>query len=95
MSAPDTNVKKQAWRHRGPLVGMAVVVILATGFLGWLLIRTMVVEPEPPQQEAPVGQIEDGTGIPADGTVTGPVNQPTENPEIIDEPTPPAPGDQN
>ena len=27
MSAPETNSKKQARRHRGPLWGMAVVVV--------------------------------------------------------------------
>lgn len=29
MSAPETNVKKQEERHRGPLVGMRMVVIFA------------------------------------------------------------------
>ncbi|QYX58180.1 hypothetical protein K1T73_07395 [Roseovarius sp. SCSIO 43702] len=34
MSAPDTNVKKQEKRHKGPLAGMLAVVI----FAGVLLI---------------------------------------------------------
>lgn len=91
MSAPDTNLKKQARRHRGPLVGMAIAVILAVAFLGWLLVRTLVVEPEPPEQpaQAPAGQTQSDTGIPAEGTITGPSNQAEETPQIIDEPAPP------
>jgi len=34
MSAPDTNIKKQEKRHKGPLAGMVAVVI----FAGVLLI---------------------------------------------------------
>lgn len=38
MSAPDTNIEKQKRRHRGPLIGMAVVVIFALGLiLFWLM----------------------------------------------------------
>ncbi len=29
MSAPDSNVEKQARRHRGPLVGIVVAAIIA------------------------------------------------------------------
>lgn len=29
MSAPDTNTEKQARRHRGPLIGILVAVIVA------------------------------------------------------------------
>lgn len=89
MSAPDTNLKKQTRRHRGPLIGMALAVILAVAFLGWLLVRTLVVEPEQPAQ-APATQTESDTGIPAEGTVVGPLNDPDDAPQIIDEPNPPA-----
>ncbi|MCC5958761.1 MAG: hypothetical protein JJU08_05435 [Rhodobacteraceae bacterium] len=89
MSAPDTNLKKQTWRHRGPLVGMALAVILAVAFLGWLLVRMLVVEPEQPTQ-APAAQTESDTGIPAEGTITGPANEPEDAPQIIDEPSAPA-----
>lgn len=35
MSAPDTNMKKQERRHKGPLIGMAGVLIFAAviGFI--------------------------------------------------------------
>jgi hypothetical protein len=29
MSAPETNVEKQARRHKGPLVGIAVAIVAA------------------------------------------------------------------
>ncbi|TGD64007.1 hypothetical protein EYC08_11270 [Tabrizicola sp. WMC-M-20] len=37
MSAPQTNIDKQKRRHRGPLLGMIVVVIaVGIGFVWWL-----------------------------------------------------------
>lgn len=40
MSAPDTNIDRQKRRHRGPLVGMAAVILFATAigayYLGYL-----------------------------------------------------------
>ena len=40
MSAPDTNLEKQARRHKGPLWGMltgvAVVALLLLGYLIWV-----------------------------------------------------------
>ena len=33
MSAPETNVEKQTRRHRGPLVGIAVAIVLAVAAL--------------------------------------------------------------
>ena len=37
MSAPQTNIDKQKRRHRGPLVGMAVVVTFVGLLLFWWL----------------------------------------------------------
>ncbi len=38
MSAPNTNIDKQKRRHRGPLIGMALVVIFALALtVFWLL----------------------------------------------------------
>ncbi len=35
MSSPETNIEKQKGRHRGPLIGIAVLLIFSTlmGFL--------------------------------------------------------------
>ena len=38
MSASETNVKKQAKRHRGPLIGMIAVLIFALGLFVWWLM---------------------------------------------------------
>ncbi len=37
MSAPDTNLNKQTRRHRGPLIGMAIVVVFAIGYGAYYL----------------------------------------------------------
>ena len=48
MSAPQTNIEKQKRRHRGPLVGMIVVVLAVTlGYLWW--VGYEVAESNPPQ----------------------------------------------
>lgn len=37
MSAPDTDLQKQRRRHRGPLIGIALVlIVVALGFVWWL-----------------------------------------------------------
>ena len=39
MSAPDTNIDKQASRHRGPLIGIAAVLVfvglMTVGYIVW------------------------------------------------------------
>ncbi|EKX59197.1 hypothetical protein [Cereibacter sphaeroides] len=35
MSASDNDIEKQKRRHRGPLIGIAVVVIFALGYMVW------------------------------------------------------------
>lgn len=96
MTAPDTNLKKQAKRHRGPLVGIILAVLVAGGFLLWMLTRTMVTEPEV-DGVTPAETTESTTGMPAEGTTVGPTNQPVETPQVIEEaPAPepePLPGD--
>ncbi|RVT84044.1 hypothetical protein DXV76_10095 [Rhodobacteraceae bacterium CCMM004] len=43
MSAPDTDIKKQERRHKGPLVGIAwaagVAGVLLVLFLGWTALN--------------------------------------------------------
>lgn len=41
MSAPRTNIETQKHRHKGPLIGMAVVVVFALTLLLWLTMRTV------------------------------------------------------
>lgn len=44
MSASETNIEKQKKRHRGPLTGMAMVIIWAvllfSGFITWLAYQS-------------------------------------------------------
>lgn len=39
MSAPQTNIEKQKRWHRGPLIGMALVVIFGVGLIFFWLLR--------------------------------------------------------
>jgi len=70
MTAPDTNVKKQAKRHVGPLIGIAFAVGVALVLLIWFMGRTVSDVPET-EQPTPAA-VEETQGIPADGTVAGP-----------------------
>ncbi|NYS25574.1 hypothetical protein HUK65_11270 [Rhodobacteraceae bacterium 2376] len=90
MTAPDTNLKKQAKQHRGPLVGIILALLVAGGLLFWMLTRTMVTEPTAEDAE-PASVSESTDGIPADGTTVGSPNQPTETPQVIEEFTAPEP----
>lgn len=38
MSAPQTNIEKQARWHRGPIIGMGIVVAFALGLLFWQMM---------------------------------------------------------
>ncbi|PZX46106.1 hypothetical protein LY56_01076 [Roseinatronobacter thiooxidans] len=71
MTAPDTNLKKQKKRHKGPLIGMAVAVTVAVVFLLWMLSNNLGTEVTDEDQAAPA-QDEETVGPPASGSVSGP-----------------------
>lgn len=58
MSASNTNIEKQKTRHRGPLFGIAMVVVwagvLLTGFLIWTAYQA-----DNPTAESPAVQLSD------------------------------------
>ncbi|WP_071796563.1 hypothetical protein [Natronohydrobacter thiooxidans] len=93
MSAPDTNTKKQAKRHKPSLLAISLAVIVGSLLLIWMLTRVMVTgedtadqaAPTLIEEEAPPAQIEDTTGIPAEGAPTdlGPDGEP----QVIDDTT--------
>lgn len=86
MSAPDTNLKKQRRRHRGPLIGMAVAVTVASLLLLWLIARTVSDAPDETADPTPPSA-ETSTGLPAEGSPTGATD--TGAPETIqDSPSP-------
>lgn len=52
MSAPQTNIEKQKRRHKGPLIGMALVVVFAVGLIVYWLLEEAAngqspLDPEP------------------------------------------------
>lgn len=52
MSAPNTNIDKQARRHRGPLIGMALVVVFGVALiLYWLMEESAQSDPPAPQDQ--------------------------------------------
>ena len=65
MSAPRTNVETQARWHRGPIIGMIVVVIFALSLLFW---QMMSVADEGQPQDNGVDAIDGRTGEPVPET---------------------------
>jgi len=68
MSAPETNVEKQAKRHKGPLSGMAggllFVGVLLVAFMAWTFMQADEPEGAETQIDSRTGtevEIEDGT----------------------------------
>lgn len=79
MSAPDTNLKKQKRRHRGPLWGIiAALVLAAILFVGYLAYTVDTETPAPPpaaQQDAPA------PALPVEGTEAAPITDPEVAPQ--------------
>ncbi len=64
MSAPHTDIEKQKRRHRGPLVGMAIVLAaVAVLFVGYLSFVSL--NGTPPKDTGPKVNDLIGTTIPA------------------------------
>lgn len=86
MSPPDTNLEKQKRRHRGPLIGMAVVTILAIVLILYWIGELFVTAPGPEgaEEEITPAEIRQGdVNVPADAPTrtVGP-----EDPEVQVEP---------
>ncbi|WP_054005889.1 hypothetical protein [Cypionkella psychrotolerans] len=75
MSAPNTNIEKQARRHRGPLIGMALVVVFGVALiLYWLFEESAKSDPPAPQDQiesAPTTQVP-VTPAPGEGAIIAP-----------------------
>ncbi len=59
MSSSHTNIETQARRHRGPLVGIALVVVFAALLFGGLMVWTAY-QPGNPTAESPASLLTDG-----------------------------------
>ena len=53
MTPPDTNLQKQKKRHRGPLIGIALVVIFGFGLIAYWVVEEAAVAPGPDDAPAP------------------------------------------
>lgn len=76
MSAPNTNIDKQQRRHKGPLIGMIVVVIFALGlFTYWLMYEAAGTENPvgEGQTELPASDVQDGAVSTPNAPATDPV----------------------
>jgi type IV secretory pathway VirB10-like protein len=106
MSAPQTNLRTQERRHRGPIIGMVAVVTFALLLLFWLMMD-MANEGTPADNNAPeidgrTGEHVETTPDAGQTTVPGapvddplipeddppPVETPTPQPDLPDEPLP-------
>lgn len=72
MSSPDTNLKKQKRRHRGPLIGMALVAIFGIGLILFWIGEIMVTAPGPDEEPA----IESSEALSPDELEAGTVDVP-------------------
>lgn len=72
MSAPQTNIEKQQRRHRGPLIGMVVVVIaVGIGFIWWLGYEATESDPVQGSQTQIDGRTGEETTPDPDPSATG------------------------
>ena len=87
MAAPHTDIEKQKRWHRGPLIGMALVVIFGVGLITYWLIDESANRVEPDPTPAIQGQ-----DVPADNApaATAPAPAPAPAP-AQDSATPTAP----
>lgn len=82
MSAPDTNIKKQASRHRGPLIGIVAAVVLAIVLLLWLLTDTF--SDTASTSDGPTTEQIDSGGIPAEGSPNTSMSTGNNAPQVIE-----------
>ncbi len=52
MSAPQTNLEKQRRRHRGPLIGMALVALFGVGLILYWLFEEAASSPDSNRRDA-------------------------------------------
>lgn len=89
MTAPNTNLENQKRQHRGPLLGIGVIlVVVALLFVGYLAYNTA---DDTPAGEGAATEIAPGGTLPAEGVPATPLADPETSPQVIE--TAPAPAD--
>lgn len=64
MTPPDTNLQKEKRRHRGPLIGMAIVVVFAAGLILFWVAESFFYSPGPgPTERAGATEQSDAADI--------------------------------
>lgn len=73
MSAPHTDPEKEARRHRGPLIGMAAVVLFGVVLIVYWIFEEVATSdpPEPPRAEDRLDPPSE-TIVPKPGATTAP-----------------------
>ena len=79
MSAPRTNIKKQGRRHIGPLIGIALSILVAGG----LLVGYMAYAVDTDETPAPEMQTDDPSVLPAPGTPATPMDDASPAPSVV------------
>lgn len=99
MSAPRTNIETQKRRHRGPLIGMALVVLFGLGIIIYWLLEQSANADNPQGSEVPdadrgvpVEEVRSGTvRVPDAAPATGGTNGTGTAPDGTLAPSPPPP----
>ncbi len=87
MSAPDTGIETQKRRHRGPLIGMAVAVIVGVSFMTFWLFGEVATADDPQINDAQV----EGQDFTVSETETDSPGTPTRTDDPAAAPAPPDP----
>ncbi|MDF0602750.1 hypothetical protein P1J78_18575 [Psychromarinibacter sp. C21-152] len=92
MTPPDTNVKKQQRRHRGPLIGMGLVALFGIGIILYWIAEEVYFAPGPEEPADPTVEErnEGDVSLPADAPVE---DLAPEDPEVEVGPSGPDPTD--
>ena len=72
MSAPNTNLEKQASRHIAPLIGIVLAVVFGAGMIFfWLMHESADADPPRSTTMSPDGTGEVAPAVPANAAETG------------------------
>ncbi|TPE49361.1 hypothetical protein [Amaricoccus solimangrovi] len=83
MAPTDTNTKKEAKRHAGPLIGLAILVVLVVlGFFWWIgyAAKDPAERPAPPPETSAVTPPETPPAVP-DAASNSPAAPPRQTPD--------------
>ena len=81
MSASNTNLEKQKRRHAGPLIGISLALLVASGlFVAYLMYNADAEEAAP---APPAEQMEERSVMPEPGGAATPMDNPEGAPNVV------------